>query len=140
MGVPLDEAEYRRWREDAERTLASARHQLEGGYFNWACFTAEQAAQQAVKALLHGMGRAPWGHDLLALLDSVATAGLTVPAEAREGALRLARHYIPARYPDAHAAGPAAARYGAADAKEGIADAATVLAFVDAGWGRLHGG
>ncbi|MGH2736718.1 MAG: HEPN domain-containing protein [Actinomycetota bacterium] len=32
---------------------------------NWACFAAEQAAQLALKGLLHGLGLGPWGHDLV---------------------------------------------------------------------------
>lgn len=38
-----------------------------GAHHNWRCFLAEQAAQMAMKALLHGLGRGPWGHDLMEL-------------------------------------------------------------------------
>lgn len=64
---PLDEEEYRRWREEAQRALDSARRESAAGAHNWSCFLAEQSAQLAVKALLHGLGRGPWGHDLMRL-------------------------------------------------------------------------
>ena len=136
--VPLDEEEFRRWRTDAGRALQSARHQADGGFHNWACFTAEQAAQLAVKAILHGLGRAPWGHDLVGLVQSAADGGLSVPDDVNEASLRLARHYIPARHPDAHASGPAGTRYGAADAREALDDAGTILRFVDSSWAALR--
>jgi HEPN domain-containing protein len=137
-GVPLDEEEYRRWREEADRALAGARLQAEAGLHNWACFAAEQAAQLAVKALLHGLGRAPWGHDLVRLSESTDAAGVEVPGEAADAARRLSRHYIPARYPDAHPAGSAAAHYGHSDAEDALQDADRLLAFVDRAWAALH--
>ncbi len=129
-----DEEEFDRWRAEADRALAGARVQAAAGLHNWACFAAEQAAQLAVKALLHGLGRGPWGHDLVRLGESVASAGLEVPLAALDAMRRLGRHYIPARYPDAHASGPASAHYGERDAREAIADAELVLGFVDRSW------
>jgi HEPN domain-containing protein len=135
---PLDDEEYGRWREEADRALAGARIQAEAGLHNWACFGAEQAAQLAMKALLHGVGRAPWGHDLVRLGELAAGSGLDLRVDTGDRLRRLGRHYIPARYPDAHASGPPGRHYGAADAREAIGDAEAVLAFVDRSWGRLH--
>jgi HEPN domain-containing protein len=129
-----DEEEFERWRAEAGHALAGARVQMEAGLHNWACFAAEQAAQLAVKALLHGLGRGPWGHDLVRLGELAAGAGVDVPAAVADAMRRLGRHYIPARYPDAHASGPAAAHYGAADSEEAVRDAEAVLAFVDGAW------
>lgn len=84
-----------------------------------------------------GLGRAPWGHDLVGLVQSAADGGLSVPDDVNEASLRLARHYIPARHPDAHARGPAGTRYGAADAREALDDAGTILRFVDSSWAAL---
>src|SRR5206468_3938142 len=52
--VPLDEDEFHRWRGEADRALSGARAQGDLGLHNWACFGAEQAAQLALKGLLHG--------------------------------------------------------------------------------------
>ena len=56
------------------------------------------------------------------------------PAGVDDAAARLSRHYIPARYPDAHPAGPPAAHYRAGDATDALADARAVLAWADAAW------
>jgi HEPN domain-containing protein len=136
--VPLDDEEYRRWREEADRALAGARLQADAELHNWACFAAEQAAKLAVKALLHGLGQAPWGHDLVRVSESTGAAGVEVPAEAADAARRLSRHYIPARYPDAHPRGSAGAHYGRSDAGDALRDAERVLAFVDRAWDGLH--
>jgi len=57
----LDAEEFGRWRSEADNALAGARVQADAELHNWACFSAEQAAKVAVKALLHGLGRAPLG-------------------------------------------------------------------------------
>jgi HEPN domain-containing protein len=131
MEAHLDEEEYRRWREEADRALAGARLQLNGGLFNWASFAAEQSAQLAVKALLHGLGAGPWGHDLVRLGGMLSSAGVEVPPDVEDVLRRLSRHYIPARYPDAHPSGPPGLHYGRSDAEEAIADAEAILSFVD---------
>ena len=136
----LDGDEFVRWRSEAGRALESARVQAAAGLHNWACFAAEQAAQLAVKALLHGMGRAPWGHDLVRLGESLRDAVKQGwPTELDVRVRRLSRHYIPARYPDAHPSGSPAAHYGPQEAEEAIADAETLLAAVDAAWSLLGG-
>jgi len=135
----LDRAEFDRWRREADRALEGARVQAGAGLHNWACFAAEQAGQLALKALLHGLGRGPWGHDLVRLGEMARAAGLEVPEEVAATLRRLGRHYIPSRYPDAHAAGPPSAHYGPEDAREAIADAERVLAYVDRTWRSLGG-
>lgn len=137
--VPLDDEEFRRWRAEAARALDGARVQAEAALHNWACFAAEQAAQLGVKALLHGLGRGPWGHDLIRLGEAVGESTAEVPDPVADAMRRLGRHYIPARYPDAHASGPAGAHYGATDAEEALRDADQILAFIDGVWESLHG-
>jgi HEPN domain-containing protein len=137
MDRPVDEDEFGRWRREADRALRHAELAADEGLHNWACFAAEQGAQLAVKALLHGIGRAPWGHDLVALGAALATAGLAVTEPVSDALLRLARHYMPARYPDTHPAGSPGERYGAADSRQALADARSVLELVDRAWDEL---
>ena len=138
-GPPVDCDEFRRWREEAGRAFQGAQLQAGAGLSNWACFLAEQAAQLALKALLHGLGRGPWGHDLVRLSEMASEAGLEPPTAVADAIRRLSRHYIPARYPDAHSAGPPSTHYGAADSEEALRDAASVLDFVDEAWEALGG-
>ncbi len=136
---PLDEEEFRRWRAEADRALEAAGREAAGGAHNWACFLAEQAAQLGVKGLLHGLGLGPWGHDLPRLGARIAEAGLEIPDAIREALARLGRHYIPPRYPDAHASGPPSDHYTRADSEQAMEDARGILAFVDAAWEGLRG-
>lgn len=41
----------RDWMDQAERDLQHARSDVDGGYYEWACFSAQQAAEKAVKAV-----------------------------------------------------------------------------------------
>lgn len=136
-GPPLDRDEFERWSAGAERAMQGARLQRDGELHNWACFLAEQAAQLAVKGLLHGIGAAPWGHDLRGLIEATVEAGTGLDAGLLDPAVRLTRHYIPARYPDAHPAGDAGANYRRADADTAIADAGEIIAAVAAAWREL---
>ena len=137
--APLDEEEFRRWRDEADRALVGARVQADAGLHNWACFAAEQAAQLACKGLLHGLGRAPWGHDLVRFGQAIAEVGIDVPEEIGDALRRLSRHYIPARYPDAHPSGSPGIHFGPNDAQQAMGDAAEIAAFVDRVWKQLRG-
>jgi len=63
----FDEAEYVRWIRSSKGTLNSARGDLERGDYNWPCFKAQQTAELAVKALLHGLGLPAHGHSVSGL-------------------------------------------------------------------------
>lgn len=135
----LDSEEFERWRQEAGRALQSARVQDSEDIHNWACFSAEQAAQLGVKALLHGFGRGPWGHDLVRLAAGIQEAGIAVSEEILAAMRRLSRHYIAARYPDAHPSGPPGPHYGASDSTQAIEDAEAVIAAVDEMWRAANG-
>jgi HEPN domain-containing protein len=88
-----------------------------------------------MKALLHGVGDGPWGHDLVELGRRAAESTADLWDDELEARLlRLSRHYIPARYPDAHAGASPGEHYGAEDSKQAVADARGVLAWVDDAW------
>ncbi|MGH8875671.1 MAG: HEPN domain-containing protein [Acidimicrobiia bacterium] len=138
MTPPLDHYEFERWREQASRALDAA--ELVRGRPEWACFLSEQAAQLAVKALLHGIGEGAWGHDLTVLVARAAAA-LEEAWDPGLGnvAARLSRHYIPTRYPDAHPTGPPGAHYTDLDAEQALADARLVLETVGVAWQTVQG-
>lgn len=64
----LDEDKYARWIRSSKGTLRSAKGDLDRGDYNWACFKAQQAAEFAVEALLHGIGFHACGHSVSRLL------------------------------------------------------------------------
>lgn len=106
----------------------------------WSCFLSEQAAQLVVKGLLHGLGAEAWGHDLTVLCARARElVGTTWPAAAADAAARLSRHYIPTRYPDAHASGAPGAHYTDSDSLQATADATAIAAAVEGAWSSLGG-
>jgi HEPN domain-containing protein len=138
LGTMLDQGEFDRWRQSAEEALRSARVQTEAGLHQWACFLAEQSAQLALKGLLHGFGADAWGHDLVRLGEAVGEAvDAALPDDVQAALRQLSRHYIPARYPDAHPSGTPGAHYGPQDASIAIRDAEAVAGFVALCWQRL---
>ena len=137
MSAPLDNREYLRWRLNADAALRGAEVQREASLHNWSCFACEQAAQLAIKAVLHGIGAGAWGHDLVELADMLTAAGLELPGDVRRDVEQLARHYVPTRYPDALAGGSPVERYGPADSGGAIEQCQRILTFVDAAWSAL---
>lgn len=137
---PFDTVELTRWWEAAGDAAGAARLLAQGGH-NQACFSFEQAAQLALKGLLHGMAVHAWGHDLVALGGRCATElGDSWPPDMQDMLVELARHYIPARYPDAHVSGTPAQHYRAQDSEAAARQADRVLATVWDVWASLTGG
>lgn len=96
----LDHGEYERWLRAARETLRSAHGDMERGDYNWACFKVQQAAEQGVEGLLHGIGVSAYGHSVSRLLG-ILSQHIPVPPEIVEAAKRLDKLYIPTRYPNA---------------------------------------
>ena len=88
------------WLAQAERDLAQARASLRDGFFEWACFAAQQGAEKAVKALIQSRSGEAWGHSVAALIDALPDK--LRPDNLRDKALELDQAYIPSRYPNAH--------------------------------------
>lgn len=123
------------WIRQAKRDLQHARDDVRGGYFEWACFSAHQAGEKAVKALfqhLHGEAR---GRSITGLLKALAGRA-ALPENLQEAGLRLDRLYIPTRYANSFASGTPADYFGEKDAKEAIGDAAAIVDFCE---GRISG-
>lgn len=127
----LSEAE--RWLKQALRDLDAAKGSLADGYYEWACFQAQQAAEKAVKALLYGLGVGAWGHsivELLGILKDRYDVEELMPL-ARE----LDRHYIPTRYPNSFESGYPAMYYDYEAAERAIKAAEAIITWVR---GRLR--
>lgn len=101
----FDEAEIERWFRQAEQTLKAAEHDIAGGFWNWACFKAEQAAQFATKGLLRAFGEPAFGHSLTRLVRDLERLGIEVPENIHKASQLLEREYIPTRYADTYPSG-----------------------------------
>lgn len=132
----LDEAEYARWIKSSGGTLSSARADLKRGDYNWTCFKAQQAAEFAVKALLHGLGLPAYGHSVSGLLTKLPKDLRTQEGIIQE-AKTLDKYYVPTRYPIAWAEGTPEDYYTKQDADKAIKCAEAVISWVEASWKSL---
>ena len=62
------------WLRQAEADLAAGKDSLASGHYEWACFSAQQAAEKAVTALFLKRGADAWGHTITPLQDHVSFA------------------------------------------------------------------
>lgn len=94
--------EAKRWLRQAQSDLEAARWNAQGGFYNIACFLAQQAGEKALKSLLYYLGarrKALLTHSLVEMIREAATKCPAVK-EVIEEARELDLHYIPSRYPN----------------------------------------
>ena len=60
------------WMDEAKGDLERAKSDRDGGYHNWACFSAQQAAEKAVKVVFQTMGAGAWGYSVVDLLKELS--------------------------------------------------------------------
>lgn len=118
---------YRDWLAQAQRDLEKAKIDLQYQYWEWACFTAQQSAEKAVKALLMYHGSTVWGHAITPMLRSLDK--LTVPDRIIQYAQLLDIYYIPTRYPNGLAEGIPADYFNQEKAREAFDAAGAILQF-----------
>lgn len=118
------------WMDQARGDLEMAKIAMERGFFDWACFASQQAAEKAVKAVFQRLHQEVWGHSVAGLLE-VLHGAVQVPEELYEAALELDKAYIPARYPNAHARGAPRRLYTRGEAARLVRHAEQILAFCE---------
>lgn len=122
------------WLRQAKRKLESARWNLKGKFFEDACFSSQQAAELAAKALLENRGRIELGHSVLHLL----TVAGGVPQDLLDAGKALDRYYIPTRYPNGFAEGAPMDYYDAPTAHGAIDYAQRIIDYVDQAISRVQ--
>lgn len=127
------------WLQQAQRDLEHGRHALAGGFYEWACFSAQQAAEKAVKAVFERMGAEAWGHSVAGLLGELV-GRCPVPARLREAAKELDQAYIPTRYPNAHESGAPASQYTRTQARRLLGQAQRILEHCQSLLPQIHPG
>ena len=114
------------WLDEANGDLEHALNDLQDGFYNWACFSAQQAAEKAIKAVFQRMGAEAWGHSAADLLKELAKKH-DIPGGLSDGALELDKAYIPTRYPNAHPSGSPRSLYTKEEAKRLIGHAENIV-------------
>lgn len=116
------------WMYEAERDLEHAKNDSNCGFYNWACFSAQQAAEKALKAVFQKMGAEAWGHSVVGLLNELATRVEIAPG-LLEACQELDKAYIPTRYPNALPSGSPSQLYNRGEAERLTAYGEKIIQF-----------
>ena len=95
-------AEAKRWFQQASYDLKATSWNIQGGFYDTACFLAQQAGKKALKSILYYLGARRTALLTHSLLEMVQKAGekAKVLESLMEEARELDLHYIPSRYPN----------------------------------------
>lgn len=116
------------WLREAEGELQAAQDLYKHGHWSWCCFTCQQAAEKALKAIGEHFRQHLIGHNLNLLVQTLQNF-IAVPESVRLACARLNRYYIPTRYPNAFDRGAPVDQFFEPDAREALEDARTVVDF-----------
>ncbi len=123
---------WRDWLEQARRDLKKAELDINHEFFEWACFTAQQSAEKAIKALGMKIGVDLWGHSLTEMLRLLEDK-MDIPESVKDFARLLDRYYIPTRYPNGFASGKPADYFTRKEAEDAVSAAREILRFCESG-------
>ncbi len=116
------------WLKQAERDLEHAKKDLIGEYYEWSCFSAQQAAEKALKAVYQDTNRVAWGHSVRGLLVNLKDS-FEISSALMEAAKVLDKFYIPTRYPNGFDVGAPTDYFTEREAKEAIEYASEIIGF-----------
>ncbi|KUK14716.1 MAG: HEPN domain-containing protein [Synergistetes bacterium] len=123
---------WKDWYEQAKRDLERAKIDVEHRYYEWACFTCQQATEKVIKALGMKMGLELWGHSLLEMLKILEEeTEIEIPQNLKLMAKELDKYYIPTRYPNGFPSGKPADYFSEIDAERAINAANSIFRFCE---------
>ncbi|MEW5784636.1 MAG: HEPN domain-containing protein [Bacillota bacterium] len=118
----------RDWMKQAEADIRHARNSVNLHDYEWACFSAQQAAEKAVKAVFQQLHAEAWGHSVSILLTSLP-AETNVSPDLVEKAKVIDKYYIPARYPNGFDTGAPTDYFTAAEGNAAVEIASEIIEF-----------
>ncbi len=116
------------WLRQAEADYTHGVHSLEAADYEWSCFSAQQSAEKAVKALFLRLGMDALGHTVSAILGNLPKK-LMLTDELLDCAKMLDKHYILTRYPNGFDSGAPTDLYTRKEAEEALACAEKIIEF-----------
>jgi HEPN domain-containing protein len=117
------------WFQQAEVELQAARQAQEDGDYEYSCFAAEQAAENALKAVYQRYGLNIWEDTVSALIGNLPPAAGSPPETLRRYARLLDQHYVSTRFPEGFDSGEATDFFTRAEARTAIQYAEAILEF-----------
>lgn len=122
--------EAERWLRQAEYDQRAAQLNHDNGFYAWACFLSQQAAEKALKAFLYDLGEGPViGHSTYKLAERCAAHNPQF-TDLLSTARQLDRYYIPTRYPNGLPGGIPHEMYGESDSEAAMESLKLILALV----------
>lgn len=124
--------EAKRWFQQASYDLEAVRWNMQGRFYDTACFLAQQAGEKVLKSILYYQGArrtALLTHSLLEMAQEAVKELSTLDSifgEARE----LDLHYIPSRYPNGLPSGYPHQFYGEETAQRALKAAEKIFAAI----------
>lgn len=122
------------WIQQARRDLDMAEHARDSGFFEWACFISQQAAEKSLKAVFQRHHAVAWGHSVRDLLEGIARGPIghqEVPELLFHNARSLDRYYVAARYPDGFPRGAPKEYFDRKEAENAIGSARDIIQFCE---------
>jgi HEPN domain-containing protein len=125
-------SEARRWFQQAFYDLQAARWNIQGRFYDTACFLAQQAGEKALKSLLYYEGARRTALLTHSLVEMIREGEKKVKALSRllDQARELDLHYIPSRYPNGLPSGYPHQFYGKKVAQEAVIAAEKIFSSV----------
>ncbi|MBS7618375.1 HEPN domain-containing protein [Candidatus Bathyarchaeota archaeon] len=120
----------RDWLDQSQGDLDNARNDLRSGFYEWACFSAQQSAEKAVKAVFQKIGAEAWGHSVFDLLSNLESR-IDIERDLLDYALELDKAYIPTWYPNVHPSSSPRRRYTKKEAERLIEYAERIFRFCE---------
>jgi HEPN domain-containing protein len=125
-------SEAKRWFQQAFYDLKAARWNIQGRFYDTACFLAQQAGEKALKSLLYYEGARRTALLTHSLVEMIREGEKKVKALSRllDQARELDLHYIPSRYPNGLPSGYPHQFYGKKVAQEAVIAAEKIFSSV----------
>jgi len=119
------------WLKQAKRDLEKAELDLKNEFYEWCCFTAQQSAEKAVKAVYQKLNFSVKGHSIVKMLEELQSATVEISEELSHAAKILDRYYIVSRYPNGFPEGSPVDFFDKKIAQEALDAAHKIVRFCD---------
>ena len=119
---------YKDWFKQAMSNLKHSEKSTKMGDYDWACFSAQQAAEKAVKAVYQKINKDVWGHSVTEMLDGLKGI-FEVSENLENSAKKLDKFYILTRYVNGFDSGAPVDYYTQEDSQSALKAAGEIIEF-----------